>query len=151
MDSGILEIERGWVEMSNFVIKSYCVMLLMCDYTADNSFIKQLLYTLLRFQLAFAKHIFWRLKPFIGFKIISMVCWLIGVDRIAAGRWQGWLCFTEDDCGAGFPFLVPVCLCLCQSRLPVLRPWLAWHLSSPWWYTGYSWHPDLLACCWGVP
>lgn len=70
--------------------------------------------------------------------------WLIGVDRTAAGRWQGWLCFTV------FPCLVPVCLCFCQSRLPVLRPRLAWHLSSLWWYTGYSWHPDLLACCWGV-
>lgn len=79
-----------------------------------------------------------------------MVFWLIGVDRIAVGRWQRWLCFTEDDCGEGFQCSVPVCLCLCQRRLPVLRPWLAWHLSSSWWCMGYSWHTDLLACCWGM-
>lgn len=34
----------------------------------------------------------------------------------------------------------------CQS----LRPWLAWHLSSPWRYMGHSWYPELLSCCWGV-
>ncbi len=84
-------------------------MLLMCEHPADNSFIKPLRYSPLRFQPAWAKPIFWRLKPSIGFKIISMLCWLIGLDRLAAGRWQAWLCFTEDDCGAGFPCLVPVC------------------------------------------